>query len=274
MSLFHEFRSLFVLFYIFGQTSSIPLKTDHSRLLTVFSTLIRIAYIVPSIWNIATDFYVKNRFAQPKSETFGNLVLCLVVIINFLPILLTFYSNAISQYSSSRICDLFANLIQYIKCNLKCSIDIDIFKREFTRKLIFQIAFEIVATISRYISEEVSIDQFHHACFTFWKIITIFAVSHIIFYVNLIEFTIKTVNSSLVNILHNRKRLRRIFVTLRHVKWFHYNLLQILVVLNERFGLLCLVFLIHYFFVGVLTMFRTLTLWPKIVIISKFEFLT
>lgn len=269
MPLLHTFRKQFVLFYISGQTSYIPLQSDHSKLLKFVSIFIRIVYIILTIWDVVTD--IRNRSFQVNSETFKNVVLCLIIVINFLPILLSFYTNAMSRCSSSHICDLFANLIQYIECNLKCHINIDRFKVDFFRTLILQIAIETVASIARYIFDDIFIGFFDHVCLTFWKAIKIFAISYTVFYVNLVVFLMKTVNLNLIDFMHDRKRMRQIFATLRHLKWFHYQLRQILMNLNERFGLLFLVFLIHFFLVSVLTIFRILILWPTFVITSKFE---
>lgn len=264
-----ELKVYFVIFYLFGQSSYIPLKTDHVKGLRIASYIPKIIHLTVPI-----SHFILNAYNQKLKLTSFHVIatqysMFLVFLSNYYPLFLSvLYPN-----TSFQLCEYFGNIFQYLEHNLHINIQIGKFKKNFTQLLFLKMAFSTVAFASRFAETSVFLHPMENILFTVSVFIGIFAAFHVILFISLVHFILRTINKVFKNIWRGPKRPNDAFEFLRHLKWTHYKLWKISRALDNQFGLVILLLLLHNGLVMGFTIYRTFVIWPSSLITSKYRFL-
>lgn len=271
MSCVRELRPYFICFFLFGQTSYIPSEPNHLKHFRLISIILK-------LFNLAIPFgstilFVYNRSTDTvKSSEFNSFFSKYVIFVISLFTYLAFYTSYVNPNLAHDICGIFDRLIPYIERNLHIKIDIRTFKQRFRRKLCFKLSIEIFTSVLRYAMTDV-VSAVENSLFTIMLVINIFGIFHLILYIDLIELLLCSINRK-INVYAKEiwftKRYTKTLSTFHRLKWIHYNLWKISRILNDKFGVLCIFFAIHFSVTFVGTLYRSFVYFPTLLMIGEY----
>lgn len=262
-----ELKSYFMVFYLFGQTAYIPLKADHAKQLQILSVLLKMIHIGFPIAH--TILFVYNRCEDSPLKDFDIFVTQYLFFFIFICASYASYKNFFSPNLSRKICELFADVIQYSETNFQSETQIGKFKKNFTRKFLIKVIVEFVTLLSRFVSKDVYLNPFELLFFTITWITSKITTFYIMLFIDLLECVLQSLNMKVKEILRDKKQTKNAFDMFHHIKLIHYNLWQISKILNEQFGMqLLLLLLANGINIG-MTMFRIVIYWPSVYITGK-----
>lgn len=263
-----ELKPYFIVFFLFGHTSYIPLK-HHNKQLKVLSNIVKsINFMIP-FGNAMLTIY--NRSHALKVIDFNSFIVKYSVMVNFSTAVSTLYTGLINPNLSRHICIFFANIIQYMEQNLQIAIHIDKFKTNLRRKVLLKLTFVIIATISRQTAQDIFVHVTDNILMTLSLLIIIVAAFHVILYVCLIEFLLALINSKLMQHLSSTVNSEQLSLIFFHLKWMYYNLWKISQILSRKFGFMLTVLILEYALTIVVTIYRFFIFWPNLAVASKLD---
>lgn len=261
----------FVIFYICGLTSYIPLKKGHTKRLQVVSILVKVIHVSVLIGYV-TLFFI-NRFTQLKLINFNAIYLNYTVFYNAISYGYALYKSITTPNLSRNMCRQFASIIRYMERNLQVAIPMKKFLISFTLNMCLKLTLANIYTVTlRNLGSNDNITFFQpmeEVLYTIMRHVIIMSAFHAILFISLIEVLLFSLNLKLGKSLYAFKRHSTIFTTLHQLKWIHYNLWKISQVINKRFGSLLSVLLLQYATLLIFGIYRIYTLWPNFVVISE-----
>lgn len=258
-----ELDPFFVCFHLFGQTAYIPSKLKYMKQLLISSIVFKLIHFSLA-FAYAFKVVTSKLNNSVKDTSFNSYVLRYVGVHFFLINGLVLYKSIVSPFSSYRICQHFARVIENMQFYLKVQFRMNNFKRSFLQKilsylsvLLFQCALHSILNqpdnYSTYILTPVNI----------------FAAFYIILFVDLINFSLNSINAKLEECLCFKQPYVKVIILFQYVKWIHFNLWKISKILNNDFGLMLIIITLHYFIWIVLSSYYMFLVWPRDEIASK-----
>lgn len=262
-----ELKNYFIVFYLFGQTAYIPLKTDYTKQLQIFSVILKICHLIFPIAH--TVLFIYNRFEESAREKFDILIMQYLILCIFIFASYATYINFFHPNLSHKICELFAGVIHYSEYNCRTELQIDKLKKNFTRKFLINIIIEMATLLSRFLSKDVFLHPLEVISFTISWTISRITIFYIMLFIDLLECVLRSLNVKVKKTLRDTKQKKDAFTMFHHMKLIHYNLWKISKILNEQFGMqLLLLLLANGISIGN-TMFRSFILWPSVYVTGK-----
>lgn len=231
-----ELRSCFTYFYIFGQTTYVPLNGGHFKkllFLSFFPKLIQFLMISGTIFSCITQNYEWPHF---KDYTF--VVLFAMLLLNCISNSLAFYYNLTSPFSSHNICKIFAEVIQYTEQKLFITIPISRFQRCFHKKILIGILIEMFVSFIRLIVPSYFLKPITYVMYLIAFVYRTVLVLHMVMFIKLIQVVLHSVNTKLSSVIPMRRSAKRSLVlcTFQQIKWIHFKLWKISKMINSQFG--------------------------------------
>lgn len=238
----HDLKLPFIYFYLFGQTSFIPLKGNHFNKLLVISFLPKSIYFLVLSSTIYLNITQNHKW--PNAFNYSAILALAIITFSCTSGCLTLFTNLTLPTRS--ICNIIAGVIQYTE--LRCSITIPIhqFQRNCHREILFGIFAEFISGSARTMHLSSTITIFKPVAnffVSFLLVYKVIMVLHIKFFIALIGLVLHSVNIKLKNVSRTHSRRYSVASTLQRVKWIHYNLWKISKIIYSSFGWI-LVFLL------------------------------
>lgn len=229
-----ELKYCFVYFYLFGQTTYIPLKGGHSKCLLIVSFLPKLIHLAVIITNIFSTYTQINR--KPSILTMNTVMLYTIFTINCMSNIVAFYLNVLTPFWSRQICDMFSNIIQFAECKMLVHVPVYRFQKHFHKKIWFGIILEIISSSTRIIVQSPVFKPMMNVYLLIIFLYKMFVMLHALMYIDLIQFVLCSVNTKLNNVAHTRWHRYSVAITFRQVKWIHFNLWKISKKINQQLG--------------------------------------
>lgn len=240
----HELKSIFVYFYLFGQTTYIPLKSGCFKILSIVSFFPKILHFLVLIASIFTGLTQNN--AWPNLSEFDTIILLVILLLSCISGILVFYSNLTYPFLSRTICKMFANVIQYTENRFFIIISTQNFKKKFILKIIFSLSNQIISSLTLIIFP----NSFYKPIATYFLgilfIYKVMIMTHTVFYIDLMVFLLHSINFQLKILSRIRWRRCSISIKFKQIKWIHLKLWKISKIINKQFGWLFLFELIDH----------------------------
>lgn len=254
-----KLKVYFVLFYICGLTTYIPLNKNHKKALGIVSVFVRIFHI--SILLAIFVLFFINHFDQLQSNSFNEVFLIVVLLNGNIIASFVLYNSITSRDSTLDICARFASVVQRMDRNLQIKFQVNKFKLMFALKIVLKFATVVVLLFAYYTpSEDVNLTKhLQDKLYSISRIIVYVACFQVVFYIDLIWFSLLSINDQLEKQFYTSKRYTKTSTILYHLKYIHYNLWKISQIINQNYGSLTAVLLLQYFTLFVNTSFTVLT---------------
>lgn len=261
-----ELKICFILFYLFSQTSFIPIRCNQSKLLRFGSLILKIFQFFIPITLLIGD--IIRGFLGSSPKNFDEFVLQFAVYFHFFCCYYILYSNMFPSFSSYHICEFIATIIQQLELKFRNFVQLDKFKKIFLRKFMITLVLQTFVLIWNLVLD------FHLESLPIISILILSCTKHAsafyaIFLIDLMSCLLHFVNKMLKEISRDPNKNGKIFATLRHLKWFHNNLFKFSKFINDRFGFLIIIYLMDNFTIFYVMIYRCVVSWPSIGIASK-----
>lgn len=263
-----ELKFYFIFFYLFSQTSYISTQIDRTKQLKICSIVLKIFQLSVLVRLTAAFIHTGNIGLSPKDfDGFALQFLIYLRVICSHYILL--YNSFLLSVKSIHICGSIAAIIQYIELKLKNSVQMDKFKNFFQKKLLLAMFIQIIGVTFAFALDGLFKEPFHFSCAQVIACTKIAALFYVIFFIDFMTCLLHSVNKTLREIVRDPNKNKKIFATLFHLKWVHFHLFKFSNLLNERFGMLILLFLMENFTTCYVAFYRSVVIWPSFVIAGK-----
>lgn len=239
-----ELRSSFVYFYLFGQTSYIPLKGGHLNYLLGVSFFPKILHFLILFGAIITGVTQNSKW--PNIFDFNSMVLIATVLLTFAADFLVLYSEFLSPFWSRTVCEMYAGVIQYTEHKFSITVPTNRFQNYFHLKIIL---FVLTETLSSALIIFIPNSFFKPIATYFLAILSIFKgmiLLYIVLFIDLMQLLLFSLNFKLKSVTQNRLRRYSISIVFKQVKWIHYKLWKISKLINHRFGWIFVFSIIDY----------------------------
>lgn len=262
-----ELKICFIFFYLFSQTSYIPLSIDRTKQLKIGSIILKIFQFCLPIIQLVVDANLGYVGSSPKN--FNQFVLQLILYLHFIGSYYIFYNSIFPSVKSNHICEFITAIIQYVELKLNISIQIDKFRRKYLRKLLITLALQAISLIVTSAFGRFFIIPYQLIYIIIIYSTKIIAAFYAVFFVDLVTYLLKSINKAIKEISGDPRKKKKIFATLRHLKWIHYNLFKFSKLINDRFGSMIIICLLENFVNCYVFIFLCVVKWPSIGIASK-----
>lgn len=239
-----ELKPCFIYFYLFGQTSFIPLKGGHLNLLLICSYLPRFFQCFILIGTVFTG--VTQNYKWPHIFDFNSILFTGILLLNCISSFLIFYYNLTFPFSSKVICKKFEDVIQYVEQKFLITIPIGYFQKKFHLKIVLFALNEAITFSTSVIGSNSYYKPI--ACYFTGALIIYkgMLLLHIIIFIELMQLLLFSLNSKLTSITETRWHRYSVSITFKQMKWIHLNLWKISKMLNKQFGWIFVFTVIDY----------------------------
>lgn len=240
MQCIRELNPFFVCFHFFGQTAYIPSKVKCMKRLLIRSIFIKLIYFAVALAFLV--FKMEMAIEMWKTKTFSKYMMRYQGIHMFIVTNLLLYKSIASPYLSRQICEQFSRVIDSIQLYLRIQLQMNNFKRSFLQKILSYLSV-LLLRCTLHLLFKLNDQIFLYVLPT----AHIFAVFQVILFVDLINFSLNSINTKLEEYLRFKQPYARVIILFRYVKWIHFSLWEISEILNKNFGLVLIIMTIHYF---------------------------
>lgn len=228
-----DLSSIYLIFFIFGQTPSWPAETRNKQTLSrICSIALKIVYLLVLISLIywMTTSSIKSNELHEFTSVLARVPFLFYILSNLVAVFSEWTNPNISQWLYKHISHVLLYTMQHVSSNLS----LNQFKTGFYGKVLVAmleatISFIVQSQLKSVIIEPVT--EFLLLTATIYRYAAIF---HILLFVDLIAYVMLTMNMRLDSINEQPLNPNEITATLQHFKWIHYNLYRASNMLNER----------------------------------------
>lgn len=240
MSKINNLRKYFIFFFIFAQDSNIPLGKVPSKLLACIPTIVSICLLT---WFVQT--LIEQPPKSPHLSDAGNNVLITITIIYIIPVVFVLYENWTHQNRIPHILNELLITKRYIENKMRIPFNQTKFERVFSWKVaatLLSISASFTTRMLIRTSLIPHLEEFSTFAVIFIKSV---AVTHIVFYMDLVKSVFNSVNlhfdamaenKTAVKFLHPVLPSKTIISNYYDLKFVHFKMMRVISGLNSRFN--------------------------------------
>lgn len=239
-----ELRWCFMWFYLFGQTTYIPLLKQTKE------NLLIIASIIPKIISIIILFgspYILCVFRLGNTFDFSVGIVLFYSNCNIFAIFIAVYQNIFKPFLSRRICGMYLDVIRSMDKKLNVQIKLEEFAKKFHWKIIKLFVFQSTISIIRVNSFTTFYTTISTIFYSITFIYNDFIILHIILFIELLHYILFTLNKKINQIIQKPDDQLTLIEIVHSLKRIHLSLWKISNVLNSNFSLVLLLYLLQSF---------------------------
>lgn len=232
-----ELKSCFIIFYLFGHTSFIPLKSGKLKALLLISFIPKIAYFLILIMEFYTTlqlFYVGTKII------FNNILIATLFLLNWMSGIFILYSSVSSPHALLYILKMFANTILYTEHKLSKTICMNRLLKDIHKKTLYA----FMTVFGFFLFGLTTIAPANNFLLLIVLMAKVMIVMQMVLLINLIEIILSTLNEKLVDLTRKRKYRFSVSCLFQQIKLIHYNLWTISQNINQHFGWILIFILI------------------------------
>lgn len=246
-------RACFVWFYLFGQTTYIPLQKNRDKLLQILSILPKIIFLLISILTPILVYKYRVHGFMPHSQIILTSILSNLHTISNV---FAFYLSVRKPFLSRKICGMYFDIVQTINEQLKLNISIGDFAKVFHRKIIFLVIFRLLISIGTFHAFSPFLSSISKPMvaisFIYKEIINLYSI----IFIDLMHFVIFMINQNIEKILRNCIKHFTIIDVVHSIKRIHLNIWKVSQILNSNFTSIIVLNLLENFALATFTIFR------------------
>lgn len=240
----HELKVSFIWFYVFGQTTYIPLKTERLKLLLYFSIITKCMSLLIFL-NVIIFIHLEFHM-QPTHHHGINMLINYSFVICFKINILTFFLNVKRPFLSRSLLLKFNVIIRYMENQLKAKVVLSEFEKKYRRKIMIFIAYEIIVSVARIMTANYHERTARSFVVVSYMYRTIF-VFYITIFIKITGLIMQSLNLKIQELLDVDDNVDSIIFTMKQIKWIHFKLTRILKDFNNRFGWILFWFMMESF---------------------------
>lgn len=227
-----ELSSFYLLFFLFGQTLDVPSKSHNRIFKRIFSIVLKIVYLLVLIslayW--MTHSNIKSNGIRELTSILARVPFLFYILSNFVAVFSEWSHPMASQWLYNRT----TYIILYTKHRVTATLALNRFKWTFYRKVLFALSEAIITFLVKSQLKSVIIEPITELILLMATIYRYVALFHMLLLIDLIAFILSSLNDHLKSINERPLSGDKLYATLRHLKWIHYNLFRVTRLLNER----------------------------------------
>lgn len=224
-----ELKSIFLLFFVFGQTRCFPTNENHP-FKRVLSILLKFIYLLVLVWLAYWMLNSNIKLNDQFTSVLARIPFLYYITSNLVAIFSEWSNPLISPWLYNRI----IYVIHYTRDRVRLNLSLNSFRTKFDRKVIIAMCEAIITFIIKYHLKSLIIQPFMEFIFLTATVYRYFALFHALLLIDLIAFIISTFNKHLKSLDEHSLNCDNLYVLLRHLKWIQYNIFRVTSLLNER----------------------------------------
>lgn len=261
-----EIKLPFIYFYLFGQTSFIPLKGGQFKKLLAISFIPK--FVNFSVIFLSIYFGITQNSKWPDDFDFSTILLLSILIFNCISSLLALYSSLFSPFASQTICEMFASIIQYTERTFSISFSLHRFQKKIHKTILLAILVEFVSGFSRtiYVPSRI-LKPLANVFVSLLLLYKVLVMLNIQLFIELIHLVLLSLNKKLESVTKTRWHRYSVSCTFQRIKWIHYNLWKISRIIVHSYGWVLVFWIIEtctHFCLGVYWTFMYMESFDKV----------
>lgn len=242
MDEFQQLKSVFVLFFVFGQALYFPINSTRPVLISIFikftPLLVHIGFLAFTAYSVIVNTH--HMIDNPSNE--DSVAMITITAISLMPSISVFFHNFANPNTAFRIFNGFRYIFAYMKVEINGTFCVNVFRREYFTKIAISIFIHILTFIVRF-----TINTNRNMIITVAGVFVmqtykLWTKMHALFYVDLVKFTISAINEETLNI-HcgsmlisvNGFHCKSVRAKLHHLKFIHLKLWYLVRGVNSQF---------------------------------------